>query len=99
MSVKLSPTAYASHKFAQHSTRGAVLCLVTSPCALQLIPPGEAVPPDERAGGRRPPAARGIDLWTLVELPPRLVNRIDPGPCSVQLVAAHEERQYAVDDV
>src|SRR5690349_1298649 len=67
--------------------------------SLQLVSPCKPVPPDQRTGRRRTPAARGINLGRLVVLLPRLADRIDPLPRGVEFVTTHEQRQVALQHV
>src|SRR5690606_33179372 len=64
-----------------------------------LISPREAVTPDQRACRSRTPRASRINLGPLVVPLPRFTNGIDPLPGGVELIATHEERQIAPDDV
>src|ERR1700728_659894 len=64
-----------------------------------LAVPGIAIPSYQGACGRRTPTAGGVTLGTLVGLHPGLALRIDPAPCRVELVAAHEQREIALDDI
>src|SRR5690606_34701726 len=61
--------------------------------------PGAPVALYERDRSGRPPRAGGIALHGLAEFLPRSDDRVDPAPCGLHLVAAHEQGLVAAHDV
>src|SRR5258708_29585559 len=64
-----------------------------------FIAPGIAVAPDHRGGGGGPPAAGRVGLGRVAGVRPAGTDRIDPAPGGIELVAAHEQGEVALDDI
>src|SRR5262245_48778529 len=65
----------------------------------RVLIPGAAVALDKGNRRRRPPGSRGIGFGQIRCLSPGLENGVDPFPCRLDLIAAHEERLIAAYDI
>src|SRR5690606_30735032 len=63
------------------------------------VPPVPALAFDELVGLFRAVAAGRVGTWFAVVTMPATQNRVDPAPGCFHLVAAHEQRRVALDDI